>query len=329
MTGLFVPRGRTSRRRASYDGRGWMTSRTLPDLPGYKLTKHLGNGAHAAIHLGVDLRTGEKVAIKTIVRRGADDDRFLAQAETEFKIAGQLSSPYLRRCRDLIRVRTWLKTTKMYLIMDYAEGETLEHHPPSRLRRVPGIFIKVAEGLHALHKAGFVHADIKPNNIIMGAHGELKIIDFGQSCPLGFRKERVQGTPDYIAPEQVARHPLDQRTDVFNLGATMYWVVTRRPFNTVLPSRSNKEKLVDLKAERENQPPHEINNRVPLALSRLIMRCCETEPPARPRDMREVISALELADHMMQKEGAATGGESSRPGQRAAASGGSGRSRTA
>lgn len=300
-----------------------MTSRSLPDLPGYKVSKLLGNGAHAAIHLGTDI-SGNRVAIKSVLRNGPQDDRFIAQAETEFKVAGALDHPNLRRCRDLVRVRKWLKTTRVYLIMDYADGDTLEHHPPSRLRRVPGIFIKVAEGLHALHKAGFVHADIKPNNIILGPHGELKIIDFGQSCPLGFRKERVQGTPDYIAPEQVARQPLDQRTDVFNLGATMYWVVTRRPFSTVLPGKSNKEKLVDLRSERENPAPHEINPRIPIALSRLIMRCCESLPSARPRDMREVIAALELADHMFAKDSVSDSGR----GLQRSSSGGSSRVRS-
>lgn len=279
-----------------------MATRTTFELPGFKITKHLGTGAHATINLASDLRSGDNVAIKMIVRRGAEDDRFIAQAENEYSIANRFNHPYLRRCRDLIRERKWLVTRRLFLIMDFVEGETLERHPPGRLRRVPGIFVKVAEGLHALHKLGFIHADIKPNNIIMNAHGDLRIIDFGQSCPLGHRKDRVQGTPDYIAPEQVARYPLDQRTDVFNLGATLYWVVTRKPFSTALPSQSNKEKLVDLRASRENIPPHDLNPKVPLPLSRLIMRCCETEPAQRPRDMREVIAGLELAEHMMSKE---------------------------
>ncbi len=275
--------------------------RQLDELPDYKLIKHLGTGAHATITLATHIRTGEKVAVKCVVRRDADDDRFLAQAETEFRVASRLKHAALRRCLDIVRIRKWLKTARLVLILEYAAGDTLEHHPPTRLARIPQLFVAVADGLHAMHKSGFVHADIKPNNIILGPHGQVKIIDFGQSCEIGHRKERIQGTPEYIAPEQVLRHPLDQRTDVFNLGATLYWVLTHRPFATLLPARRQADKLIDLRSQRDNPPPHEVNPRVPLPLSRLVMRCCESDPARRCRDMREVIAGLELADHLMQK----------------------------
>lgn len=286
-----------------------MSVRSYPELPGYKILKPLGTGAHATICLAVEPKAGEKVAVKRIVRRNADDDRFLTQAESEFDIARRFEHPILRRCREMIRVRKWLQTRVLFLIMDYAEGDTLEHHPPTRLVRTLGIFSRVAEGLHALHKLGFVHADIKPNNIILGKGGEVRIIDFGQSCPLGHRKERVQGTPDYIAPEQVLRHPLDQRTDVFNLGATLYWTLTRRPLVTLMPSQKDQQKLVDLKTSRENLPPHEINPKIPVAVSRIVMRCCESEPAARPRDMREVMTSLDVLTHVLEKRAAEGGGE--------------------
>ena len=65
-----------------------------------------------------------------------------------------------------------------------------------RIEEKVAVFMKVAEGLHAMHRHGFVHADIKPNNVLLSPDGGLKIIDFGQSCPMGHRKERIQGTPD-------------------------------------------------------------------------------------------------------------------------------------
>ena len=77
-----------------------------------------------------------------------------------------------------------------------------------------------------MHQMGYVHCDIKPNNILRNDKGEVKVIDFGQSCKIGTVKERIQGTPDYIAPEQVARRPITVQTDVFNLGATLYWALT-------------------------------------------------------------------------------------------------------
>ncbi len=282
-----------------------MAVRSYPNLPGYTILKHLGTGAHASINLAGRESDGEKFAIKRIVRRGPEDDKFIAQAETEYEIASKLDHPHLRAYYDITRVRKWFRTRELYLVMEYAAGDTLERHPPDRLGNIPAVFVAVAEGLHAMHLYGYVHADVKPNNIILHARGSLKIIDFGQSCRLGHTKQRVQGTPDYMAPEQVKRQPLDQRTDVFGLGASMYWVLTRRPFSTAMPTQVDKNKLIDLKSSRKNAAPHELNPKIPPALSNLIMRCCDSDPRGRPNDMREVISSLEMVQHLLKKQRAA------------------------
>src|SRR5262249_50737358 len=159
-------------------------------------------------------------------------------------------------------------------------------------------FMKVAEGLQALHAAGFVHADMKKNNVLLTPGGGVKIIDFGQSCRIGQVKERIQGTPDYIAPEQVKRGKIDQRTDVFNFGATMHWVITGRAFTTLISTAQTGEKKIALDARRSNRPPTELNPHAPLALSNLVMECCDNDPEARPRDMRDVISRLEIVQHL-------------------------------
>jgi serine/threonine-protein kinase len=186
----------------------------------------------------------------------------------------------------------------LFLIMEYVDGERLEDHRPEDLRRVVEIFRLIAEGLHALHLTGFAHADIKPNNILLTRDG-LKIIDFGQSCPLGHTKQRVQGTPDYIAPEQDHRTAIDQRTDVFNLGASMYWVVTGKWFKTLMQVAPTAAKKVTIDSERGSEPAHELNPEVPLPLSKLIQECCATAMQQRPRDMRDVLSRLEVVDHML------------------------------
>jgi len=279
-----------------------MPTRSIPQLPGYEIVNRLGRGAGAAISLALERFTRRKVAIKHVVRHGPRDDRFIQQAENEFEVAHQLEHPYLRRCYDLIRIRKWLKTRELFLIMEYVDGERLEEHCPAQLDEKIAIFLKVAEGLHAVHCRGYVHADIKPNNILLTSNGGLKIIDFGQSCPAGHKKDRIQGTPDYIAPEQVRLEPLDQRTDVYNFGATMYWVVTGKWFKTVMPAAPAAAKKITLDAQRGNDPPHEVDPQVPLPLSRLIMDCCETAAADRPRDMREVISRLELVQHLRERK---------------------------
>lgn len=279
-----------------------MRARPMPQLPAYDIIDWLGKGAHATISLAVERSTRRKVAIKHIVRRKAADEKFLAQAETEYAVSQAIDHPVLRKCYELVRIRKWLKTSELFLIMEFVAGETLEQICPDRMSDIVSLFIKIADGLHAMHRAGYVHCDIKPNNILLIEDHEPKIIDFGQSCALGTVKERIQGTPDYIAPEQLERKPIDHRTDIYNLGATMYWVVTGKAFATKMQVAPVGTKKIEVEARRGTDPPHELNPKVPLAFSSLILECCEESPEARPRDMRQVISRLEVAQHLSERD---------------------------
>ncbi len=280
-----------------------MPTRAIPILAGYDVVSRLGRGAGAVISLATERATGRPVAIKHVVRRGPEDDRYLAQAENEWRVGRGVDHPYLRRCYDIARVRRWLRTRELFLVMEYVDGERLEDRRPEDMGEVTAVFRQIAEGLHALHQAGYAHADIKPHNVLLAANGGLKIIDYGQSCPLGHVKKNIQGTADYIAPEQVLRREIDQRTDVYNLGATMYWVVTGKWFKTMIGAAAPGTTRIALESKRDNAPPHELEPRVPLALSKLIMECCETAREARPRDMREVLSRLEVVEHLLGRRG--------------------------
>jgi serine/threonine protein kinase len=275
-----------------------MPMRSIPMLSGYDVIGRIGRGAGAVISLARDTRNGRHVAVKHIVRQRPEDDRFIAQAENEFAVAQHVAHSYLRKCYELVRVRRWLRTRELVLVMEYVDGERLEDECPTDVPTILSVFRKVAEALHAMHQQGYAHADIKPNNILLTPRGGLKIIDFGQSCPLGHAKQRIQGTPDFIAPEQVYRAEIDQRTDVYNLGATMYWVVTGKWFRTLITVATPSATRIALESERGNDPPHELNPRIPLPLSRLIMECCEAAKDRRPRDMREVLSRLEVVEHL-------------------------------
>ncbi len=278
-----------------------MRRRVIPELPGYELDHCIGRGAGATINLAFRKEDGQILAIKHVVRKDAEDDRFIEQAETEFEIGSRLKHPFLREYYEIVRIRKWLKIRDLYLIMEHVDGERLEDQRPRSLDRIVQVFLDVAAGLHAMHTAGFVHADIKPNNILLRRGGGVKIIDFGQSCPLGHQKVRVQGTPDYMAPEQVMRRALDQRTDVFNFGATMYWVVTGKWFKTMMSLAPTASKKIEVESRRGAAPPIELNPEIPLPLSKLIMECCETEREHRPRSMRDVASRLEMVQHVLMK----------------------------
>jgi len=265
---------------------------TLPDMAEFEVLSCLGYGARSTIYAVSEKRTGQIYALKRVTRRSSDDDRFLEQAEQEFAISSQFDHPVLRKSHRLIKRRKLLKVSELYLLMDLFDGTSLDIHRPSSLATLLRIFTQVASGLAAMHRLGYVHADIKPNNILVNDKTAVKIIDFGQSCAIGAIKTRIQGTPDYIAPEQVGRGPMTPATDVFNFGATLYWCVTDRHIPTLIPKQRNVIPTLD---SRTIIQPHILNPRIPAPLSRLIMECVQFQPSHRPKDMGIVNSRLELA----------------------------------
>jgi serine/threonine-protein kinase len=142
-----------------------------------------------------------------------------------------------------------------------------------------------------MHEKGYVHCDIKPNNILFNSKGGIKIIDLGQSCRLGQIKKRIQGTPDYIAPEQVRREHLSHRTDIFNLGATMYWALTGKNVPTLIPKKN--EFGITVEAASSFKSPHELYPKIPMALSDVVMQCVKEKPADRPSNMLEVTGRLD------------------------------------
>ncbi len=128
----------------------------------------------------------------------------------------------------------------------------------------------------------------------------MKIIDFGQSCPIHHRKERIQGTPDYIAPEQVRRMPLDQRTDVFNLGATMYWVLTSEKYPTEIRG-TDARGGISLMTSDKPVAPIELNDKIPLGLSNFVMECCRANPTERAADMKKVGARLAVIQKLWRR----------------------------
>src|SRR5438874_11706768 len=102
--------------------------------------------------------------------------------------------------------------------------------------RLVQIFVQVAGGLVHMHRRGVFHADLKPNNILLSRTGEVKIIDYGLAWIKGEPKGRVQGTPEYMAPEQAKHGTVNEQTDIYNFGATMYRLTTFRLPPSTLPS---------------------------------------------------------------------------------------------
>lgn len=266
-------------------------------IAGFDVVATLGEGAASKLYRVRD-KHGKEFCLKRVVKNSSAEQRFIDQAVAEYEVAKSLDSPLIRKVHKLIRQRALLRTSEVLVLMELVEGRTLETIKFKGMVGFCKLFHAAAKGLQVMHQAGYVHADIKPNNIMVTQQGMLKLIDFGQSCKNGTVKQRIQGTPDYIAPEQVKRQPITPRTDMFNLGATMYWLLTGKRVPTMMPRKKDRGEMVQLRteeAEKDLSPPIELVPECPPALSNLILECVAKDTMDRPEHMQEIMDRVEIA----------------------------------
>ncbi|MFG0327382.1 MAG: serine/threonine-protein kinase [Phycisphaerales bacterium JB037] len=259
-----------------------------------RVLSEIGRGAASIIYLTQDTKTKQVWALKHVVKQSAKDQRFLDQAEIEAKVAQQLDHPGLRKIQRVIKKGKFLSVRELFLVMELVDGVSLERTPPKTFDQAVHVFEQTARAMAHMHDRGFVHADMKPNNIIVDDQGHAKVIDLGQSCKIGTVKPRIQGTPDYIAPEQVHRREITPKTDIYNLGASMYWVLTRQHIPTALSSGDRLVGSVDDALLEKPKPAMELNPKIHPRLNELIMACVEVDPEKRPGSMTFVADRLDL-----------------------------------
>ena len=286
-------------------------------VEGFRVMAELGRGAASIIYVAQDPKSKQIWALKHVVKDTDKDQRFLDQAEQEYLISSKLNSNIIRKIEKVIRKREGLLsgTNELWLVMELVDGASCEREPPENFEDALHIFEQVATGLSEMHAAGFVHADMKPNNIIVDDKKRAKVIDLGQSCKIGTVKQRIQGTPDYIAPEQVHRRAITPKTDVYNLGAAMYWIFTRKFVPTALAKEDSLVGALDDALIPKPTPIRELNPRVPEMLADLIMQCVEVDQDARPtmelvKDRLNMIRSRIVAQRRMggSKGGSKSGG---------------------
>ena len=151
------------------------------------------------------------------------------------------------------------------------------------------IYMQVAAGMSYMHSRNLIYLDMKPHNVIVTPDYTAKIVDFGLCGHKGNYSRRVQGTPDFMAPEQIRMGWVDERTDVYNLGATMFYLVTGKSVQMTLTSR-NGNGNGKAKVESQTFTSHEVE--VPEALENLILQSCRPQPAERPHTMAQVMDDL-------------------------------------
>jgi eukaryotic-like serine/threonine-protein kinase len=272
---------------------------SIKSIGKFQVLDTLGTGANSTILHIRRSADSKHYALKVVPIGSREELKFLDQAQHEFRVAQLLDHPNLIKIYALETVRDWLfRIRKLHLIIEYVNGRTLDTLPRLSIPRLVQIFAQIAAGLVHMHRRGVYHADLKPNNILLSRSGEVKIIDYGLAWIKGENKGRVQGTPEYMAPEQVKHGLVNERTDIYNFGATMYRLVTWR----LPPSSAAKTDLpIDAKIQaRLLKPVQECNAAAPPALCDLIHSCLEPNALKRPERASEIQGALDhLADALV------------------------------
>jgi serine/threonine protein kinase len=253
----------------------------------------LGSGANSSILHIRRSADSKQYALKVVPLAGKQDAKFLEQAQHEFKVGQLLDHPNLIKVYALETPRDWLfRIRKVHLLIEYVKGQTLDTIKGLSMPRLVQIFAKVAAGQAHMHRRGVCHADLKPNNLMLSRSGDVKILDYGLAWIKGQAKGRVQGTPEYMAPEQARGGTVNERTDLFNLGATMYRLTTwRLPPNTL----TGVEGVAMTSGAYQGllKPVQELNPEAPPELCELIHRCLSFKSQQRPERASEVQEVLD------------------------------------
>ncbi len=262
----------------------------------------LGSGAHSSI-LHVRRAEDEKeYALKLVNIEEKEDLKYLEQAKHEFRVGQMLNHPNLVKVYAFETESGWFTgPKKAKLLIEYVPGRTMDKLPLQRMAKLLRMFERIADGLTHMHKQGVCHADMKPNNLMYERGTRVKVLDYGLAWIKGEGKDRLQGTPEYIAPETVEHKLINERTDIYNFGATMYRLVTLQ-----LPPcwlTREDELPMDKKAFKEQlKPVRSVNPMVPEGLAELIHQCLQPNANKRPERMSHIQGTLDqLADEAAAK----------------------------
>jgi serine/threonine protein kinase len=259
----------------------------------YRIIGLLGRGGMGEVYRADDLKLGQPVALKFLPSRLAEDpvrrERFFA----EVRITRQLSHPNICRVYDIGEI-----DGHHFLSMEFIDGEDLA----SLLKRIGhltnekalDIARQLAAGLAAAHERGVLHRDLKPANIMLDGHGRVRITDFGLAIAADEAADVVEiaGTPAYMAPEQLAGKGSTVRSDMYSLGLVLYEIYTGKKAFTAT-------NLAELRQQKETHTPRaisELREGMDPVVERLIRRCMERDPNARPASVAQLALALPGGD---------------------------------
>ena len=258
----------------------------------YELTELLARSGMASIFKAVDRSTGMTVALKVPHLQYEADIAFYQRFEREEKIGQKLDHP------NIVRVLSPEKKSRMYLVMELAEGKSLravQGEGRMDVAKALDLTAQIASALVYLHSRGIVHRDLKPDNVMVTADGKIKLLDFGIAMDEAARRltwfglTPPVGTPDYMAPEQVRGKRGDVRTDIYALGTMLYEMITGE-----LPyPHGNVHVTMRTKLNQDPRPPSEVMSSIDPKIEEIIMHAIQRSPRERYGTAREMLADLE------------------------------------
>jgi serine/threonine protein kinase/tetratricopeptide (TPR) repeat protein len=273
------------------------------DISHYSIVKKLGEGGMGEVYLAQDLSLDRKVAIKVLPPELVADEQARKRLIRGAKAAAKLDHPNICTIHEVGE-----EGADVFIVMEYVDGETLSE----RIRRGGlgiceslELAIQLADALTEAHQQGIVHRDIKPQNIMITARGQAKLLDFGIAKLVSTRSIDTEaetqnwltcpgvvvGTVPYVSPEQLRGLAVDGRSDIFSLGLVLYEMLTgKRPF----AAKSAQEEVSGL-LTREPQPLERYLADAPPGLQHIVRKCLEKDLERRYQSMQDVLTDLKLA----------------------------------
>jgi serine/threonine protein kinase len=272
--------------------------KTVPpprQIPGYKLIGRLGAGAMATVYKARQLSLNRLVAVKILPKKFSLNPEFVKRFYAEGRAAAKLNHPNIVAALDVGR-----HDDTHYFIMEYVEGYTVYEHlvkeGPYAEAEALAIAIQVAKALNHAHKAGLIHRDVKPKNILITDDGVAKLADMGLARAVSDREAaeaeagKAFGTPYYIAPEQIrGKVNIDLRADIYSFGCTLFHMVTGR-----VPFEGPDISSILLKhLDEPVVPPDHINTQLTTGISEIVELCMAKKARKRYASTKDLIEDLQ------------------------------------
>src|SRR6195952_1605360 len=263
----------------------------------YQVTAPIARGGMATVYVANDLRLDRRVAIKIMHGHRADDEAFRERFVQEARSAARLAHP------NVVSVFDQGQDDEMaYMVMEYLPGMTLrdllKDYGRLTTEQTLDIMEAVLGGLAAAHKAGIVHRDVKPENVLLADDGRIKIGDFGLARAASANTATgaaLLGTIAYLSPELVTRGVADTRSDIYAVGIMMFEMLTgEQPFKGEQPMQ------IAYQHANDTVPmPSTKNSKVPAELDELVLWATARDPEHRPRDARAMLDQLHETESLL------------------------------